>query len=42
VQFQRLRDFGNVWLAWGLWRNPGQDELLEREIEAGREEDSWA
>jgi len=41
VQLQRLRDFGDVWIAWGLWRMLGLDELLEREIEAGREEISW-
>jgi hypothetical protein len=42
VQLDRLRDFGDVWLAWGLWRMLGLDELLERQIEAGREEVSWA
>ena len=42
VQLERLRDFGDVWLAWGLWRMLGLDELLDREIEAGREEVPWA
>ena len=41
VRLERLRDFGDVWLAWGLWRMLELDELLEREIEAGREEISW-
>lgn len=41
VRLERLRDFGDVWLAWGLWRMLGLDELLEREIESGREEISW-
>lgn len=41
VQLARLRDFGDVWLAWGLWRMLGLDELLDREIEAGREDVSW-
>jgi transposase len=42
VQLDRLRDFGDVWLAWGLWRMLGLDKLLERKIEAGREEVPWA
>jgi len=42
VQFQRLRDFGDVWLAWGVWRMLELDELLEREIEPGREDVSWS
>jgi len=41
VRFERLRDFGDVWMAWGLWRMLELDELLEREIPAGREEVSW-
>jgi len=41
VQLERLRDFGDVWLAWGLWRMLGLDELLEGRIESGREEVSW-
>lgn len=41
VRFERLRDFGDVWIAWGLWRMLELDELLEREIPAGREEISW-
>jgi transposase len=41
VRLERLRDFGDVWLAWGLWRMLELDELLEREIAAGREEISW-
>ena len=42
VQLDRLRDFGGVWLAWGLWEMLGLDELLKRQIEAGSEEVSWA
>ena len=42
VQLERLRDFGDVWLAWGLWRMLGLDELLTREIEPGREEVPWS
>ena len=41
VRLERTRDFGDVWLAWGLWRMLGLDELLERLIEPGREDVSW-
>ena len=41
VRLERRRDFGDVWLAWGLWRMLELDALLEREIAAGREEISW-
>jgi hypothetical protein len=41
VRLERLRDFGDVWLAWGLWRMLGLDDLLESLIESGREEVSW-
>jgi transposase len=41
VRLERLRDFGDVWLAWGLWRMLGLDELLEKLIESGREDVSW-
>jgi hypothetical protein len=41
VRFERLRDFGDVWLAWGLWRMLGLEELLAGRIEAGREEIPW-
>lgn len=42
IRLERPRDFGDVWLAWGLWRMLGLDELLERLIEPGREEVSWS
>jgi transposase len=42
IRLERTRDFGDVWLAWGLWRMLGLDELLERLIEPGREDVSWA
>ena len=41
VRLERLRDFGDVWLAWGLWRMLGLDEFLEGLIESGREDVSW-
>jgi len=41
IRLERPRDFGDVWLAWGLWRMLGLDELLEQLIEPGREGVSW-
>jgi len=42
VRLERFRDFGDVWLAWGLWRTLGLEELLDRLIESGREEVPWS
>ena len=42
IRLQRLRDFGDVWLALGLWRLLGVDTLLAKLIPPGREEVSWA
>ena len=42
VRFERLRDFGDVWLAWGLWRLLGLDTLLAEKMPDGREEIPWA
>jgi hypothetical protein len=41
VRLERLRDFGDVWLALGLWRLLGLDELLRRVMPAGREDVPW-
>jgi transposase len=41
IQLERTRDFGDVWLAWGLWRMLELDAVLEGLIEPGREEVSW-
>ena len=41
VRFERLRDFGDVWLAGGLWRLLELDELLQGIMESGREEVPW-
>ena len=41
IHLERLRDFGDVWLALGLWRLVGLDELLSRLMPDGREEVSW-
>jgi transposase len=38
VRLERLRDFGDVWLALGLWRLLGLDKLLSDKIPEGREE----
>jgi len=42
VRFERLRDFGDVWLALGLWRLLGLDALLAEKMPNGREEVPWA
>ena len=42
VRFERLRDFGDVWLALGLWRLLGLDALLVEKMPNGREEVPWA
>jgi transposase len=41
VRFERLRDFGDVWMACGLWRLLGLDKLLDGLMTAGREEVAW-
>jgi len=41
IRLQRLRDFGDVWLALGLWRLLGLDQLLSHVMPSGREEVSW-
>lgn len=41
VRLERVRDFGDVWLALGLWRLLGLDELLSKDIPQGREEVPW-
>jgi transposase len=42
VSLKRLRDFGDVWLARGLWRLLELDQLLEALLSCGREEVSWS
>ena len=42
IRLERTRDFGDVWLAWGLWRMLGLDTLLDELIEPGRETVSWS
>ncbi len=41
IRLQRLRDFGDIWLALGLWRLLGLDTLLVRLMPEGREEVAW-
>jgi transposase len=41
IHLERLRSFGDVWLAWGLWRLLELDVLLERVMPRGREEIPW-
>ena len=41
VRMERLRDFGDVWLALGLWRLLGLDVFLESQAEPGREDVPW-
>jgi len=42
IRLERLRDFGDVWLALGLWRMLGVDRLLQDHIREGREEIPWS
>jgi hypothetical protein len=41
VRLERLRDFGEVWLAFGLWRLLGLDTLLSDRMPPGREQVPW-
>jgi transposase len=41
IHLERLRSFGDVWLAWGLWRLLELDVLLQRIMPRGREEIPW-
>ncbi len=41
VRLERLRDFGDAWLALGLWRLVGLDALCEQLLPAGREDVPW-
>ena len=42
VSMERLRDFGDVWLALGLWRLLSLDVLLSELMPRGREDVPWA
>ena len=42
LRLERMRDFGDVWLAWGLWRLLGLDTLLDGLMPSGKEDVPWA
>lgn len=41
VRVERVRRFGDVWLALALWRKLGLDEFFEQVMDPGREVISW-
>jgi len=41
IRLERLRDFGDVWLAWGLWRMLDLDQFLAGLLPPGREDVPW-
>jgi hypothetical protein len=41
ISLERQRDFGDVWLALGLWRLLKLDELLASRVPAGNEQVPW-
>ena len=41
VGLERVRDFADVWLAWGLWRLLELDKLLDRLLPQGKEAVRW-
>lgn len=41
VRLERLRGFGDVWMALGLWRLLGLDTLLGKLARGGREDIPW-
>ena len=41
IRLERTRDFGDAWLAWGLWRMLSLDEFFGERMERGREDVSW-
>lgn len=42
IRLERPRDFGDVWLALGMWRLLGLDTLLAEEMRTGREGVPWS
>jgi transposase len=42
IRTERARQFGDVWLAWTLWRALKFDEVFARLMPEGREEIPWA
>jgi transposase len=41
IRLDRTRDFGDVWLALGLWRMLELDTLLAKRMPAGQEDVAW-
>ena len=41
IRLQRLRNFGDVYLAWTLWRMLGLDTLLGGKMPRGQEDVAW-
>lgn len=41
IQFERIRDFGDVWLALGIWKLLGLDTVLAKYMPQGHEEVPW-
>jgi transposase len=41
LRLERSRRFGDVWLAWKLWKALGLDHWLEQRMPAGREDVPW-
>jgi transposase len=41
VRLERLRDFGDAWLALGLWRLVELDVLMDKLLPQGREDVPW-
>ena len=42
VRLERVRRFGDVWVAMKLWRMAGLDEFFEKCLPVGREDIPWA
>lgn len=41
IKLARAREFGRVWMGWGLWRLLGLDQFLAGLIPRGREDVPW-
>jgi transposase len=41
IRLERARRFGDVWLAWRLWRALGLDRFCDRQLAEGREQVPW-
>jgi transposase len=42
VRIERARNFGDVWLAWTLWRALGLDAVCAEQMTNGREAVAWS